>query len=294
MKKYVILILTVVTVGLLGYGVVSQLDLFEKKGNDMEQLQNNNIATEIEEEVIDTKPKQQVFLNSTELQKVVNTRDPFAIAPVVKNETDRKEKEYAQLKARIENRVKELEMQQALANGEEYKPEEKPFEELLKEEIEKIINQKETVAEKEESGLKVENPTKDKTIVTIADKYAKQYSVDRELVLAIIGSKTASDSKFEIKNPDGTFSRGLMQISTDTAKWTSREVGLKYRDKIEFDNDANIKMGTYYLNYLKKQHNDVHYILTAYYVGPGGAEKIKKSTGSYKSSYSNVILKRMK
>lgn len=303
MKKKIIIILTTATVIIGVYTIVVQFDLFGKKKATEQTTLIEQPQSQIP--VVDvTTPeniqKETTHLTIQELESVTDARNPFEVAPVVEKEYQLREKEYQALKTKIEKRIAELEQEkerkEAEENGKEYVPTEKPFEETVREEIEKIIKDsaKTKTPVTPTTTKKNEKPTTDASIIELAAKHSKTYNVDDQLVLAIIGNKKASDNRFEIKNPDGTSNRGLMQISTGTAKWLTKLLDMNYKDGMEFDNDTNIQLGTYYLSYLYKQKNDIHYVLTSYYIGPGGAERIKASTGSYESEYSKLILNRMK
>ena len=300
MKKKIIVILTTATVIIGVYTIVVQFDLFGKKPGTDETTIETHVPAQIPE--VDTEETEKVKKESThltiqQLESVTDARDPFKVAPVVEKEYQAKEKEYQELKGKIEKRIAELEEEKArkeAEGGESYEPVGKPFEETVREEVEKIIKENEKKKPVTSSTKTSEKLTSDAKIVELVSKHSKTYKVDENLVLAIIGNKKASDNKYEIKNPDGTSNRGLMQISTGTAKWLTKLLDMKYKDGMEFDNDTNIKLGTYYLSHLYKQKNDIHYVLTSYYIGPGGAERIKAETGTYESSYSKLILNRMK
>lgn len=299
MKKRIIIILTTATVIIGVATVIIQFDLFGKKKAPHETtvIPQTQVETPVENPEEDVK-KESMHLTIQQLESVADARNPFDVAPVVEKEYQTKEKQYQELVAKIEKRIKELEeekaRQEAEQNGTDYIPTEQSFEEKVREEIEKIVNESQKTPSTPTTNKPAEKPTTDAKIVELVEKHAKAYNVDDQLVLAIIGDKKASDNKYEIKNPDGTSNRGLMQISTGTAQWLTKLLNIKYKDGMEFDNDTNIKLGTYYLSYLYKQKNDIHYVLTSYYVGPGGAERIKTKTGSYESDYSKLILNRMK
>lgn len=303
MKKKIIIILTTATVIIGVYTVVVQFDLFGKKQSQTATTvipQTPNQTPALEEEAVENVKKESLHLTIKQLESVTEARNPFDVAPIVEKEYKVREREYQVLKEKIEKRIAELEEEkarnEAAQSGAEYTPTEQPFEEKVQQEIEKIIQAAEKAATKTPTTAtkKDEKPTADAKIVELAKKHAKTYQVDASLILAVIGDKKASDNKYEIKNPDGTSNRGLMQISTGTAKWLTKLLDMKYKDGMEFDNDTNIKLGTYYLSHLYKQKNDIHYVLTSYYIGPGGAERIKAKTGGYESEYSKLILNRMK
>lgn len=301
MKKKIIIILTSAAV-LIGVYVVYDFISDGKKRNevvDAPPIEEIGVTTpEVPEHV----NKEVTYLTMEEIESVTDARDPFETAPVVAKEYEKREKDYNDLRNKIEKRIKELEdarkKAEADEKGEAYKPNEKTFEEHMKEEIEKIVKgnkpNKGGTTKDEKEEVEKGKETTDKSIIGLVKTQSKKYSIEESILLAIIGNKKATDGDVQVKNPDGSYNRGLMQISTKTSKWLASKIGVTYKDGIEFDNETNIKMGAFYLSDLKKQHDNIHYMLTAYYVGPGGAERIKASTGSYESSYSRLILNRMK
>ena len=294
MRKKVIIGLTSATILVGSYAVFNQYVF-----NDEEKLSETiNVAekpVEINEPSKEVVIKEVKYLSAVELESLEITRDPFKAPPIVVEQYERKEKEYNDLKAKIEKRIAELEEAQgrkeAEEQGVEYKKKEKSFEEILEEEIEKIINE---ASKEKRQTVSTGKMTNDKSVVTIVEEQAKKYKVDKNIILAIIGSKTSEDGNFEVRDENGTYNRGLMQINTATSKWLAKLMGIDYVDGMEFDNEKNVMMGAYYLSQLQKEHDDIHYIITAYYIGPNGAERIYEKAGDYESDYSRIILNRMK
>jgi len=69
--------------------------------------------------------------------------------------------------------------------------------------------------------------------------------------------------------------RGIMQIMPDVGKAIAQEIGLKidsgsnpFRPEQLDDPALNIKLGTYYLNGMKKIFRSLNHALVAYNVGP--------------------------
>lgn len=97
--------------------------------------------------------------------------------------------------------------------------------------------------------------------------YSKQYNVDPYLVFSVV----KSESGF---NPNAVSSKnaiGLMQVLPDTASWVSKNIGIKgYSDKLLFNPDYNIQIGTWYLSYLLRQFdNNIQLAVAAYNGGSG-------------------------
>jgi tape measure domain-containing protein len=96
----------------------------------------------------------------------------------------------------------------------------------------------------------------------IVEKYAKQFNVDRELILAVI----KAESKFDPNAVSSAGAQGLMQLMPDTAR------GLGVTNS--FDPDQNIMGGTKYLRQLLDQYNgEVEKTLMGYNAGPGNVKK---------------------
>ena len=96
-----------------------------------------------------------------------------------------------------------------------------------------------------------------KKYMPLVKKYSKKYKIDPALVLAIIHTESAFNTKAFSRRPDGTpMACGLMQlIPTMAARDAHR--ALYGSDKIVkpeflYNPDNNIKMGVWYLKWLKK------------------------------------------
>ena len=100
----------------------------------------------------------------------------------------------------------------------------------------------------------------------IIEKYAGEYSLDPELVCAIIHT----ESRFNENAVSSRGASGLMQIMEDTAYWIAPMAGLENFDYGQiFDPEINIKLGCFYLNMLEKQFGDTKTALSAYNAGSG-------------------------
>lgn len=92
---------------------------------------------------------------------------------------------------------------------------------------------------------------------------ASERGVEPALVAAVI--RTESDFDPEVESPEGAY--GLMQIQPNTARFISERGGLggDYRDP-----KTNIRMGTWYLDYLRGRYEgDERLVLAAYNSGEG-------------------------
>lgn len=126
-------------------------------------------------------------------------------------------------------------------------------------------------------------------ITPIIEKFSSKYSIEKELIAAIIQHESSFEINAQSKNVNGTVDRGLMQLNSDTAPWLAKEIGLEYKEGIEFDPEVNIEMGAFYLRHLTDILNDQDFIITAYNKGPKGAYDYKLTNGNYSSEYSKTV-----
>ncbi|CAA9457091.1 MAG: GH23 [uncultured Rubrobacteraceae bacterium] len=92
---------------------------------------------------------------------------------------------------------------------------------------------------------------------------SEEYGVEPTLVAAVIREESRFDPKVE--SEQGAY--GLMQIQPETARFISERSGIAgdYRGP-----NANIRMGTWYLNYLQNRYeDDERLVLAAYNSGEG-------------------------
>lgn len=294
MKKKIIVILTSATAIVAVYVIADKIGLVGKNSDSTTieankdtgevKYDKNTIADNFDEQMVE---KEVRYLSESELEKLKASRDPFNTAPDIEKYNAEKQKQYEQTVATIEKRIQQLNEEN------EKKGDKKVEQDVLNTQIEKEVEQilaglKKGVT----TNIVVENQTNDENIKTMVSKYATKYGVDEKLMLAIIGEKTMADTNFKIKNQDGTYTKGLMQLSEKTAKWISKQLGVSYKNDIEYDAETNIKFGAYYLKYLKTINSSEDYIVTAYYLGPGGAERYHKVNNTYVSGYSSIIKKR--
>lgn len=100
-------------------------------------------------------------------------------------------------------------------------------------------------------------------------KYSQRYSVDRNLIFALIKSESNFD-KNAISNKNAI---GLMQLMEDTAKDVikTEDIEINHENiKEELLNaESNINIGTKYLSILQKKYNNIEVTLAAYNAGIG-------------------------
>ncbi len=95
---------------------------------------------------------------------------------------------------------------------------------------------------------------------------SQKHALDPLLVLAVI----QVESRFQVSAVSPVGARGLMQIRPFVGLALAPKIGLPYLQDVEGLHDpiANIKLGVFYLSYLKKKFGDLRLALTAYNWGP--------------------------
>lgn len=97
--------------------------------------------------------------------------------------------------------------------------------------------------------------------------HAEHYELDPLMVAAII--RVESNYRTGVESKKGAL--GLMQIMPETAKWIIEQAKLEEisLEEVKLETDANIAIGTWYLNSLRKQFdgNDIA-VIAAYNAGP--------------------------
>lgn len=105
--------------------------------------------------------------------------------------------------------------------------------------------------------------------------YSEIYGLDPYLVAAII--KTESGFKKDIVSDMGAV--GLMQIMPSTGEWIAKQLNIEgFSTDMLKNEDINIEMGCWYLNYLRDQLNHTNEILAAYNGGIGNVFKWLQDT----------------
>ena len=104
------------------------------------------------------------------------------------------------------------------------------------------------------------------------DEYSKAYGVDKYLILSII----KAESNFDNGAVSHKKASGLMQITKGTADWLSGMLeinGFNYERDIR-NPELNIKMGSFYISYLKDLYDEsLDCALASYNAGPNNVNK---------------------
>ena len=94
--------------------------------------------------------------------------------------------------------------------------------------------------------------------------------IDPLFILSII--KVESNFKEGACSNKGA--KGLMQIMDDTALWISEKIGFRdYTPNMLYKADHNIRIGVWYLNWLKDKYKNDDLVLAAYNAGTGNLNK---------------------
>ena len=108
----------------------------------------------------------------------------------------------------------------------------------------------------------------------IVTRYSLAYGLDSALVAAVIHAESAFEK--DAQSPVGA--EGLMQLMPDTSKWIAGRLGEEHRGA--FDEEINIRYGSWYLAMLLKEFRGNEVLaLAAYNAGPGNVHKWMRNYG---------------
>ncbi len=100
----------------------------------------------------------------------------------------------------------------------------------------------------------------------LVDQAAKEYNLDKYLILAIIKEESSFDS--EAVSVAGAC--GLMQIMPKTAQWICDMNSWPFEEDQIFEEQLNINMGSWYIAWLYEYyHQNIYLTLAAYNAGQG-------------------------
>ena len=96
---------------------------------------------------------------------------------------------------------------------------------------------------------------------------AGQYGLRPAYVAAII----LNESSYDPSAVSNVGARGLMQLLPDTGRWIAGKLGISpYTDESLFDAETNLRLGTWYLNFLSDRYGgDPVLVACAYHAGWG-------------------------
>lgn len=115
------------------------------------------------------------------------------------------------------------------------------------------------------------------------EREAARYALDPLLVVAVM----RVESGFAPQARSRVGARGLMQLMPATAEWAARKVSMRdfSTDWLE-DPDTNIRLGCWYLSYLRRQFpGDLHAVLAAYNGGEGNVARWKRQPEALEAAF---------
>lgn len=99
-------------------------------------------------------------------------------------------------------------------------------------------------------------------------KYAKEYSVDENLIYAII----KAESNFDENAVSRSNAVGLMQLMYDTAIDIAKVLNIEIDEEKLLEPDVNINLGTKYISMLIARYGNIEVALAAYNAGSGNVD----------------------
>ncbi len=119
----------------------------------------------------------------------------------------------------------------------------------------------------------------------IIEQQAENYNLEPELLAAVI----KTESNFYPVSLSSPGARGLMQIMPETGTWIAEKSGLgNFSADRLYEPEYNIQLGSWYLNYLRKEfNNNLTLALAAYNGGKANVEKWLDS-GTWDGSRENL------
>ena len=99
---------------------------------------------------------------------------------------------------------------------------------------------------------------------------AGQYGLRPAYVAAII----LNESSYDPSAVSNVGARGLMQLLPDTGRWIAGKLGISpYTDESLFDAETNLRLGTWYLDFLSDRYGgDPVLVACAYHAGHGNVD----------------------
>lgn len=119
-------------------------------------------------------------------------------------------------------------------------------------------------------------------------KYSTEYSLDPCLVSAVINV----ESHYKPNAKSSKNAMGLMQITPSTGRWAAKNLKISnFNDDMLFSPETNIRIGCWYLSYLKDEYkspdSDIKTVLAAYNGGSSNVNKWLKD-GAFSQNSSNL------
>ena len=101
-----------------------------------------------------------------------------------------------------------------------------------------------------------------------------EFELPSDLVYAVC----FQESRFDPRAVSSAGACGLMQLMPDTYRWIAQKMGEDLREEEIFDPDINLRLGCWYLSYLRQRFgNDETVMLAAYNAGPNKVDEWLKN-----------------
>lgn len=131
----------------------------------------------------------------------------------------------------------------------------------------------------------------------LVKELCEYFDLNESLIYGVI----EQESQFCHEVTSSAGAKGIMQLVDVTFNWMKRELQNYpyWYEKIEnkgiWDIEANLICGVFHLYYLRETYkeNSIHFELTAYNRGVQGSRNWYKSRGTYRSKYSESVLRKM-
>lgn len=232
--------------------------------------------------IIDTEIDQDIVMDKPESQTTTNANQPIAAnkTPLVVHSLGAEMIDFA----RLDKDIKEIQRITLAAQ-------------LKKEPIqqEQVTIPDETVKSQTEIQPNMGNNQHNvATYMPFIEQAAQEFNIEPSWILAVIDQESNFNEKADNVNTNGTIDKGLMQINSSTSPWIAQQLQIPYQEDIEFDPAINIRMGAFYLSYIRSKNANTHFMFTSYNRGIGGAETWLSKTGTYETSYSRSVVEKIK
>lgn len=103
--------------------------------------------------------------------------------------------------------------------------------------------------------------------ISYATIIVNQSEIYQNLDVSLITSVIKQESHFLYDAKSEADAVGMMGIMEETGRWGAKELGVYFTDKILKNPEMNIKIGCWFLSYLKTKYNDSETLALAHYNG---------------------------
>ena len=130
-------------------------------------------------------------------------------------------------------------------------------------------------------------------------QYASFFDVEPQIIASLINV----ESGYKPQRVSSKGAVGLMQIMPQTGEWIAEKLNEDFNDETLFNEEKNIKFGTYYFSYLQDYFQDLDLAICAYNAGMGNVQnwmndeslysngKLTKIPFNETENYLNKVLK---